>query len=62
MAAETPRSPPSSSGRSRPIILLDLTAPVSDDRSYNDWVRFFALSPLSDDADSGWLDPAPVEA
>jgi len=53
--ADRRRVPPASR-RSRPIILLDIAAPASDDRSFSDWARFFALPPLHDDPDAGASD------
>ena len=52
MAAATPRPSTPRSGRSRPIILLELATLASDDRFFNGWERHFGLLPLQDEAGS----------
>lgn len=58
--ADRRRRPPPAS-RSRPIILLELAAPVSDDRNYSGWNRFFDLTPAGEEADTGSPRTVPME-
>ena len=60
MAAETPRPSSPSSGRSRPIILLDRVTMAGDDRCFNDWVSFFGLPPLDDESEAGYAEETVV--
>lgn len=52
---------PPTASRSRPIILLELAAPSSDDRNYSGWNRFFDLTPPGEEAETGSPRAMPVE-